>query len=137
MARKLTKLDVIFISLVRKPANNEALVLKNVGKPTLFELVKSDDELKMAYGIVYSPDKEDLQGDMATAETIRKASQTFMKEGRHQNIDTDHQFSKVPAYVAESWIVKKDDPTFPNNIGAWAVGIKVDDKALWKGLKDG
>ena len=126
MPRELKKLDVIFISLVKKPANNESLVLKSVDKPILFELVKSDAELQIAYGIVYSPDKEDLQGDMATAETIRKASQTFMKEGRHQNVDTNHQFAKVKAFVAEIWIVKSGDPTFPNNEGAWAVGIKIE-----------
>ena len=135
MPREL--LDVKFISLVKKPANNEKLILKNVDKPTMFELVKSDDELKIAYGIVYSPDKEDLQGDTATAATIRKAAQIFMKEGRHQNIDTNHQFAKVQAYVAETWIVKASDSMFPNDEGAWAVGIKIEDEALWKGLQDG
>ena len=135
MPREL--LDVKFISLVKKPANKEPLVLKGVDKPTLFELVKSDDELKIAYGIVYSPDKEDLQGDTATAETIRKAEQTFMKQGRLKNIDTNHQFAKVQAFVTETWIVKASDPMFPNDEGAWAVGIKIEDEALWKGLQDG
>ena len=137
MPRELKELDVTFISLVKKPANNEPLVLKGVDKPILFELVKSDAELQIAYGIVYSPNKEDLQGDMATAGTILKAAQTFMKEGRNQNIDTNHQFAKVQAFVAETWIVKAGDSMFPNDIGAWAVGIKIEDEALWKGLKNG
>ena len=89
------------------------------------------------YGIVYSPDKVDLQGDTATAETIRKAEQTFMKQGRLKNIDTNHQFAKVQAFVTETWIVKASDPMFPNDEGAWAVGIKIEDEALWKGLQDG
>ena len=79
MPRELKKLDVTFISLVKKPANKEPLVLKGVDKPTLFELVKSDDELKIAYGIVYSPDKVDLQGDTATAEMIMKAVDDFVE----------------------------------------------------------
>ena len=53
----------------------------------------------------------------------------------YYNTDLFHQFDKIPA--AESWIVKSDDPMFPNDKSAWAVGIKIEDETLWNGLRSG
>ncbi|MCK5872898.1 MAG: hypothetical protein KAG26_08730 [Methylococcales bacterium] len=134
MSRKLKNLSVEFISLVKKPANDKALILKGAVQ---FALAKTNDEMQRAYGIVYSPNVEDLQGDIADAETISKAQTAFMKDRLQKNIDTNHDFAKVDAFVAESWIVRKGDELFPTEIGAWAVGLQVDDVSLWKDIKLG
>lgn len=138
---KLKDLSVSFLSLVKTPATGKGLTLKSAKageRAATFEIIKTDDELMRAYGIVYAPDQEDAHGDTADAATIRKAQAEFMREGRLQNIDTEHSFAPEMAFVAESWLVRKADTLFPNEPeGAWAVGIQIGDPDLWKQLKSG
>lgn len=138
---KLKDLSVSFLSLVKTPATGKGLTLKSAKageRAATFEIIKTDDELMRAYGIVYAPDQEDAHGDTADAATIRKAQAEFMREGRLQNIDTEHSFTAEMAFVAESWLVRKDDALFPGEPeGAWAVGIQIGDPDLWKQLKSG
>jgi len=138
---QLKDLSVSFLSLVKTPATGKGLTLKSAKageRAATFEIVKTDDELMRAYGIVYAPDQEDAHGDTADAATIRKAQAEFMREGRLQNIDTEHSFTAEMAFVAESWLVRKDDALFPGEPeGAWAVGIQIGDPDLWKQLKSG
>jgi len=139
---ELKELHVEFISLVRRPANRKKLVLKGVvgggGTVREFPLIKADGHLRRVYGIVYAPDEVDAQGDWASKETIRKAADRWMLEGRAELVDRDHSFQPVPAYVAESWLVRKGDPLFPREKeGAWAVGIQVRDEELWALIEAG
>lgn len=136
---KLSKLQVTFISLVARPANGKAITLKNDNmRADVFEVKKTDDDLQRVYGIVYAPDQQDSQGDEADAETIRRAADEFMRKARTNNIDAEHGFENVPAFVAESWIIKASDATFPDEKpGAWAVGIQIQDRDLWQDIKRG
>ena len=146
MAR-LTNLHVEYLSLVKNPATGKGVTLKSIDGQAVddanlrvagFALVKADDELRRAYGIVYAPDQEDAHGDTASAETIRKAQADFMRQGRLWNIDTEHSFNNEMAFVAESWLVRKGDALFPQEPeGAWAVGIQIGDTDLWAQLKSG
>jgi len=137
---KLTDLSVSFLSLVKTPATGKGLTLKAADgeRPAAFDLVIKNDDMMRAYGVVYAPDQEDAHGDTADADTIRKAQAEFMREGRLKNIDTEHSFTSEMAYVAESWLVRKGDPLFPDEPeGSWAVGIQIGDPDLWKQLKSG
>lgn len=138
---KLKDLSVSFLSLVKTPATGKGLTLKSAKsgeRAATFEIVKTDDELMRAYGIVYAPDQVDAHGDTADAATIRKAQAEFMREGRLQNIDTEHSFTQEMAFVAESWLVRKGDAMFGDEPeGAWAVGIQIGDPDLWRQLKSG
>lgn len=137
---KLTDLSVSFLSLVKTPATGKGLTLKAADgeRPAAFDLVVKNDDMMRAYGVVYAPDQEDAHGDTADADTIRKAQAEFMREGRLKNIDTEHSYTSEMAYVAESWLVRKGDPLFPNEPeGSWAVGIQIGDPDLWKQLKSG
>jgi len=137
MAAELIKLKLTHISLVKSPANGEKLMLKS-GEPVLtFELQKFSDEKQIAYGIVYAPNVVDSQGDWATAETIEQASDDFMQQGLTKNVDMNHDFKNSGAFVAQSWIVKQNDPLFADKVGAWAVGIKVPNAAMWIDVKAG
>ncbi len=136
--RQLTDIRVEFISLVARPATGKKLTLKCDGTPATFEIVKMDPQLHRAYGIVYTPDVEDSQGDRASKEEIFKAATDFMRNGRVQNVDVEHSFSQAGAFVAESWIVRKGDAMFPKEPeGAWAVGIQVENIDLWADLEKG
>ena len=134
----LKDLSVDYISLVKTPATGKLLTLKSGKRAATFEIVKTDDELMRAYGIVYAPDQPDSHGDSADAATIRKAQAAFMREGRLKNIDIEHSFTPEMAFVAESWLVRQGDALFPDEpAGAWAVGIQVGDPDLWRQLKSG
>ncbi|MCF6432657.1 XkdF-like putative serine protease domain-containing protein [Leisingera sp. MMG026] len=138
---QLKDLSVSFLSLVAAPATGKGLTLKST-KPgeraAAFDLVVKNDDMMRAYGVVYAPDQEDAHGDTADADTIRRAATEFMREGRLKNIDTEHSFTAEMAFVAESWLVRKDDALFPDEPeGAWAVGIQIGDPDLWKQLKSG
>lgn len=138
MPNRLKNLDVQWISLVRNPANGLPLLLKDANaKP--FRVLKTDDERRMVYGIVYAPDQVDSQGDFADRFEIERAAHAFIKSGRSQQVDQNHQFEALPgAFVAESWIVRAADPEFADWVpNAWAVGIKIEDDALWQAIKSG
>ncbi len=141
--RKLKKIDVNFISLVDKGANRKKLIFKSIP-----EIVKSltktllirkiDDEQRMVFCIVYSPDEIDAQGDFASAEVIKEAAYNFMRCARTNNVDKQHDFIPDEGFVAESWIVKENDPVFPEEpTGSWAVGIKVENDETWQLVKNG
>lgn len=139
---KLTNIRVEFISLVKRGANKKTIIWKTDegDKPDLREvnITKVDDDHRLVYGIVYSPDEIDTDEDFSTADEIEKAAHLFMKNAFSGNVDKDHSFVPAGAFVAESWIVKAGDPIFPKEKpGAWAVGIKVEDDAIWKEVKDG
>jgi hypothetical protein len=138
MPNRLKALDVQWISLVKTPANALPLLLKDANvKP--FCVLKTDDERRMVYGIVYAPDRVDSQGDFADRFEIERAAHWFIKAHRSAQVDKNHAFEALPgAYVAESWITRGDDGLFAEMVPhAWAVGIKVEDEALWNAVKAG
>ena len=139
---KLTDISVDFISLVRKGANKKEVIFKSAdaGEQELktVNIAKTDEEKRIVYGIVYAPDEVDTQGDFAEAADIEKAAYDFMAQLNGRNIDKGHSYVPENAFVAESWLIRKGDPLFPDEPeGAWAVGIKVEDDALWEEVKKG
>ncbi|KAB2921483.1 MAG: hypothetical protein F9K25_20400, partial [Candidatus Contendobacter sp.] len=135
MPNRLKNLDVQWISLVKNPANGLPLLLKDANaKP--FCLTKTDEARRMVYGIVYAPEQVDSQGDFADRFEIERAAHAFLKAGRSQQVDANHGFEALPgAFVAESWITRGDDGVFADHLpSAWAVGIKIEDEALFIGL---
>ncbi len=139
MPKRLKNIVVEFISLVTMPATGLPLILKNEqAKASLFELKKADEDRQIAYGVVYAPGIVDAQGEFTDSAEIEAAAYRFMKDKKVDQVDQNHDFQPLPgAYVAESWIVKMGDPWFGELPGSWAVGIKVDDDAVWERLKKG
>lgn len=138
---ELRNIVVEFISLVKKGANLRTVIYKSADESPMawqVPIAKYDEEKGVVYGIVYAPDDTDSQGDHATAGEIEKASFAFMKSTNARQIDKNHSSNPEQAFVAESWIVKDHDSLFPDeNIGAWAVGIKLESDELKKQVKDG
>ena len=131
--KKLSDIEISFISLVKNPANKKGLIFKSSDKKPEFEkevLLKSLSKDGVAYGIVYSPYEVDSQGDWTDEEEIKKAAHNFMKNKNIANVDTEHSFINEKAFVCESWIIKSYDDIFPHSVGAWAVGIKINDDEL-------
>lgn len=139
--RRLSDIQISHISLVKAGANGRTILFKSKDEEpkheVIVQLVKQDSKKGIVYGIVYEPDKVDTQGDIASAEEIEKAAYTFMKARNTLNVDKQHDFNNINAYVAESWIVKANDPVFPDAVGAWAVAIKVEDPELKQAIERG
>lgn len=132
--KKLTDIEISFISLVKNPANKKGLIFKSAEtKEPDFQkevVLKSLSKEGVAYGIVYSPYEVDSQGEWSDEEEIKKAAHNFMKNKNIANVDTEHSFINEKAYICESWIIKNDNDIFTYSRGAWAVGIKIDDDEL-------
>jgi len=139
---QLSNIAIQYISLVKKGANGKQIIYKSAtAKPTYeseIAIKKTDTEEGVIYGIVYSPDEVDTQGDFATADEIKKAAYNFMKSKSIDNVDIEHDFNNVDAFVAESWIVKSGDSIFPDEKeGSWAVAIKLESDELKELAKSG
>lgn len=142
--RRLKNIDVSFISLVDKGANLKEILFKSDASPDdppfikIVEILKTDEEKHMVYGIVYSPEETDSQGDITDAQEIEKAAHSFLKYRRTNNVDEQHSGKKGPGFVGESWITKENDALFKDVApeGSWAVGIKVEKEDTWTKVKD-
>ena len=140
---KLSNIAITHISLVKSGANGKSIIYKsnNIKVPkyeNIINIKKTDKEQGVIYGIVYSPDEEDSQGDFADSEEIKKAAYAFMKAKNINNVDMNHTFENVDAFVAESWIVKANDSIFPNEKeGSWAVAIQLESDELKALAKSG
>ncbi len=144
MKRILKKVEVSFISLVGKGANGKTIIYKsanhadNPAYSKEITILKTDPEKQIVYGIVYSPDEVDSQGDTASAKVIEEMAYEFMKSARTMNVDQQHDFKGDEGFVAESWILKQTDALFPDEKpGSWAVGIKVTNGDTWERVKKG
>ena len=142
--RRLKKVEANFISLVGKGANNKIIIYKSANDSIgeqfqkQIEIRKIDEDQHMVYGIVYSPDEVDLQGDLASADVIKDMAYNFMKNAKTNNVDQQHNFVSDEGFVAESWLTKQADPVFPlEKEGCWAVGIKVEKDDTWQLVKNG
>lgn len=142
--RRLKDVSVQYISLVGKGANKKQILWKAVdaaGRQPLGRTVKIgkvDDEKRLVYGIVYSPDEVDSQGDMMDAGEVEKMAYDFMRAGRTQQVDRQHDEQPDEGFVAESWLLKAADPVFADQpAGSWAVAIKVENDDTWALVKSG
>lgn len=142
---KLTNVNVQFISLVRRGANKRSIVWKSADAtrdaPHLktAKILKTNDEKRLVYGVVYAPDDIDMQGDWMTADEIERAAHSFMKRLALHNVDKDHNYEPIDnVYVAESYIIRGSDPEYPKEkAGTWVVTIKIDHDETWQAVKSG
>jgi len=144
MPSKLKDIDISLISIVDKGANLKEFVIKNFGfKVPSFErnvsIAKVDEEKRIIYGIVYSPDEIDAHEDYSTADEIEKAAHNFLRKSKTNAVDTQHNLVIAKGCtIVESAIIKGSHEYFPNEKdGSWYVAIKVDNDEIWKGIKDG
>jgi hypothetical protein len=78
----------------------------------------------------------DTQGDWVTPEELRKAAWDFMANSR--NIGFQHM-ALAKAVPVESYIAPMDMVIDGESVikGSWVVGVRIQDDALWKAVKDG
>jgi len=96
----------------------------------------AEAEQRIVWAEVYIPDVLDTDGEFMSAEDIRDMAYGFMRAAKLRKIDTGHNNEAVDdACVVESFIARKDDPTFIE--GSWVVGMHVPDDETWGKIKKG
>ena len=133
------------ISLVEFPAIEENFVALSQHK---VEFKTLDEDKRIVVGLALVPDKKiyrrkkDYEYNiMFSKETVRKASELYLKSLKNNNTTLEHQTLTSGVSVIESWIVE-DERMDKSNIyglnakeGAWVVTMKVDNDSVWEDIK--
>ena len=134
------------ISLVEFPAIEENFVALSEHK---VEFKAIDDEKRIIVGLALVPNKKiyrrakDYEYNiMFSEQTVRKASEIYLKNLRNHNTTLEHNNLTTGVCVIESWVVE-DAKMDKSNLyglnavkGAWVVTMKVDNDDVWKDIKE-
>jgi hypothetical protein len=139
------------ISLVEFPAIEENFIFLKEDK-SKFVFAHQDEEKKMLIGPALIPNKHIYRYDQHTGEeffvhftkdTVRKASELFLKENKHKNHTIEHEAQIGGLTVVESWIIEDPENDKANHYGfklpkgTWMVSIKVESDNIWETVKSG
>ena len=99
-------------------------------------------EERYVLGIVLEPTLEmgeaDSQGDVYSAEEVRKAAYGFMENSQEMGIQ-HNQKAGDKIKVLESWIQREDATIEGQKVtkGTWLLGARITDDDLWEAVKNG
>ena len=162
MKKKLTKitelvisddneeLSIDAISLVTSPAIEVDFVFFGKDKHNL-TFSKIDEEKRMLISPALIPNKQIFRYNPNTdseyyvyfsTDTVRKASELYLKYNNHHKATYQHQDREAGVLTVESWIKEGDQDKskmygydLPN--GTWFVKMKIENNDLWKKIKAG
>lgn len=133
------------ISLVEKPAIEENFVA--LKEQELVQFAKIDEEKRLLVGLFLKANKpiyrKNADGEeyyiYFSRETVRKASQHYLKMGNQANSNVEHSDQAIEGVtLVESWIVEdiaKDKTAIYGlnaQIGDWAGALKIDNEDIWQ-----
>jgi len=144
------ELAIDAISLVSAPAIEQNFVYMKKAKNNL-TFAKVDEEKRMLVSPALIPNKQIFRYDPNTdseyyvyfsPETVRKASELYLKHNNHHKATYEHQDRVSGVLTVESWIKEGDmDKSkmygfdLPN--GTWFVKMKINNYDLWQKVKEG
>jgi hypothetical protein len=145
------ELAIDAISLVSAPAIEQDFVFFGKEKNNL-TFAKVDEEKRMIVSPALIPNKQIFRYDPNTdseyyvyfsPETVRKASELYLKHNNHHKATHEHNERVSGVLTVESWI-KEGDQDKSNlygykglPIGTWFVKMRIDNDDLWGKIKDG
>jgi hypothetical protein len=145
------ELAIDAISLVHSPALETDFVFFGKEKNNL-TFAKVDEEKRMLVSPALIPNKQIFRYDPNTdsdyyvyfsPETVRKASELYLKHNNHHKATHEHNERVSGVLTVESWIIedtKTDKSTlygFSLPKGTWMVKMKIENDDLWSKIKDG
>ena len=91
----------------------------------------------------YDPNTDSDYYVYFSPETVRKASELYLKHNNHHKATYEHQDRVSGVLTVESWII--EDPKLDKSTlygfslpkGTWMVKLKISNDDLWKKIKDG
>ena len=130
------------ISVVENPAIEEDFIAL---KSQEFQLAEVDKEKRILLGALLVPNKpiyrksgDDEYYIYFSRETVLKASQMFLQQGKQNNSTLEHQHKIQGLSLVESWIVEdpKMDKTKLYGMelpkGTWVGAVKVNNEQIWQ-----
>ena len=133
------------ISLVEFPAIEENFVALNKHQ---VEFKTINEEKRIIVGLALVPNKKIYRRNrdyeyniMFSEQTVRKASEIYLKNLRNNNTTLDHNNLTTGVSVIESWVVEDENMDKSklyglNSVkGAWVVTMKVDNDNVWEDIK--
>jgi hypothetical protein len=144
------ELAIDAISLVSAPAIEQDFVFMKKKEKSNLTLAKVDEEKRMLISPALIPNKNIIRYDANTdseyyvwfsKETVRKASELYLKHNNHHKATYEHQERVSGVLTVESWII--EDPKmdkaniygFQLKKGTWMVKMKIDNEELWQDIK--
>ncbi|QDP64636.1 MAG: putative peptidase [Prokaryotic dsDNA virus sp.] len=139
------------ISLVSAPAIEQDFVFFGKEKQKL-TFAKLDKEKRMLVSPALIPNKQIFRYDANldqeyyvyfSPETVRKASELYLKHNNHHKATYEHQDRVAGVLTTESWIIEnpKMDKSklygFDLPKGTWMVKMKIENDELWNKIKEG
>ena len=131
------------ISIVDEPAIEENFIA--LSKQHEIKLAEVNKEKKILMGAALVPNKniyrksgEDEYYIFFSEDTVRKASELFLKNGNQNNATLEHNLAINDLTVVESWIVEnteKDKSAIYDlevPVGTWMISMKVNNEKIWK-----
>ena len=144
------ELAIDAISLVNSPAIEQDFVFFGKEKNNL-TFAKVDEEKRMLVSPALIPNKQIFRYDPNTdsdyyvyfsPETVRKASELYLKHNNHHKATHEHSERVSGVLTVESWIKEGDSDKsklygfdLPN--GTWFVKMKIENEELWQKIKAG
>ena len=144
------ELAIDAISLVSSPAIEQDFVFFGKEKNNL-TFAKVDEEKRMLVSPALIPNKQIFRYDPNTdsdyyvyfsPETVRKASELYLKHNNHHKATHEHSERVSGVLTVESWIKEGDSDKsklygfdLPN--GTWFVKMKIENDELWQKIKAG
>lgn len=145
------ELAIDAISLVTSPAIEQDFVYFGKEKNNL-TFAKVDEEKRMLVSPALIPNKQIFRHDPNTdsdyyvyfsKETVRKASELYLKHNNHHKATYQHQDRVSGVLTVESWIIedtKLDKSTlygYSLPVGTWMVKLKISNDEIWSKIKEG
>jgi hypothetical protein len=144
------ELAIDAISLVHSPAIEQDFVFMKKKEKSNLTLAKVDEEKRIIISPALIPNKNIIRYDANTdseyyvwfsKETVRKASELYLKHNNHHKATYEHQERVSGVLTVESWII--EDPKmdkanlygFQLKKGTWMVKMKIDNEELWQDIK--
>lgn len=137
------------ISVVEQPAVEIDFIA--LSKNNRYQLKEVDAEKRILLGVALVPQKQIYRNDEDMGEyyiyfskdTIRKASELFLKGYNQNNVTYEHEYPVDGMSVVESWLV--DDPKMDKAVkygydvpeGTWMISMKVENEEVWQSVKAG
>ena len=129
------------ISVVENPAIEEDFIAL---KSQAFKLAEVDKEKRILMGALLIPNKpiyrrngEDEYYIYFSKDTVLKASQMYLMQGKQNNSTLEHQYQINGLSLVESWIVedKVHDKSVKYGmdlpLGTWVGAVKVNNEQIW------
>ena len=144
------ELAIDAISLVTSPAIESEFVFFGKEKNNL-TFAKVDEEKRMLVSPALIPNKNIFRHNPNTQEdyyvyfskeTVRKASELYLKHNNHHKATYQHQDRVSGVLTVESWIKEGDmdkSKLYGYDLpdGTWFVKMKIENDELWSKIKDG